>query len=64
MGLRKNLSQLRAERRLTQEQLGRKIGVSGAYISLLESGGKTNPSLGLLVKLARALKVQLGDLLA
>ncbi len=64
MSLRRNLSRLRAQQGLTQEQLAAKLGVSGAYISLLESGKKANPSLGLLHKVARVFNIPLGDLLA
>jgi len=64
MGLRQNLNRLRTQQGFTQEQLAAKLGVSGAYISMLESGKKTNPSLGLVHKLARILKVPIGDLLA
>jgi len=64
MGLRQNLSRLRMQQGFTQEQLAAKLGVSGAYISMLEAGKKTNPSLGLVRKLARIFKVPIGDLLA
>jgi transcriptional regulator with XRE-family HTH domain len=57
------LSKMRKERGLTQEQLGSKVGVSYAYISMLESGSKKNPSLDLLKRLAKALKVTVGELL-
>ena len=62
--LSRNLSRLRTQQGITQEQLAGKLGVSGAYISMLESGKKANPSLGLLQKLARAFKVAIGDLFA
>ncbi len=63
MNLHRNLSRLRTQQGITQEQLAAKLGVSGAYISMLENGKKANPSLGLLHKLARALKVPIGHLL-
>jgi putative transcriptional regulator len=43
---------LRAERRLTQEQLAKEIGVTRATIVAIEGGGY-NPSLELAFRLAR-----------
>lgn len=43
---------LRAERRLTQEQLAREIGVTRATIIAIEGGGY-NPSLELAFRIAR-----------
>ena len=57
------LKRLREKRGMTQEQLAAKVGVSQTYIAKLESGAKTNPSLDLLKKLAKALKVKVGELL-
>jgi len=57
------LKKLRVERGLTQEQLGKRVGVSDAYITMLESGTRKNPSLPLLKRLAKALKVKVGRLL-
>ncbi len=57
------LKELRHARGLTQQELGKKVGVSDAYISMLESGAKKNPSLVLTKKLAKALKVKVGRLL-
>ncbi|WP_413782521.1 helix-turn-helix transcriptional regulator [Anaeroselena agilis] len=42
----------RAERRLTQEQLAREIGVTRATIVAIEGGGY-NPSLELAFRIAR-----------
>ena len=57
------LKKLRNQRGLTQEDLGKRVGVSYAYISMLESGAKKNPSLALLKRLAKALGVPVTDLL-
>lgn len=46
------LNVLRAERRLTQEQLARDIGVTRATIVAIEGGGY-NPSLELAFRVAR-----------
>lgn len=43
---------LRAERRLTQEQLAKEIGVTRATIVAIEGGGY-NPSLELAFRIAR-----------
>jgi len=43
---------LRAERRLTQEQLAKEIGVTRATIIAIEGGGY-NPSLELAFRIAR-----------
>jgi transcriptional regulator with XRE-family HTH domain len=58
------LKKLRIAKGLTQEQLGNKVGVSDAYITMLETGARKNPSLDLLERLAKALKVKVGELLA
>lgn len=57
------LKRLRARRGLTQEQVARQVGVSKAYITMLESGARKNPSLPILKKLAKALGVPVTELL-
>lgn len=56
------LKRLRIKAGLTQDELARKAGVTYAYISMLESGTKKNPSLMLVKKLAKALGVSIADL--
>ena len=51
-----NLRTLRNERNFSQEQLGKKIGVTRSMIALYESGERL-PSLSALIKLSRALGV-------
>lgn len=46
---------------LTLEKLGERLGVSANYISRLETG-KQYPSIGTLIKFARALGVRPGEL--
>ena len=58
------LTRLRKQRHLTLLQLARRVGVTEAYMSMLESGARKNPSLPTLKKLAKALKVKVADLLA
>lgn len=48
----------RAERRLTQEQLAKEIGVTRATIVAIEGGGY-NPSLELAFRLARYFKTEI-----
>ena len=48
---------------MTQDELAKRVGVTKAYISLLESGGHDNPSLDVLRRLAEALGVPLTKLL-
>jgi len=52
---------LRAERRLTQEQLAREIGVTRATIIAIEGGGY-NPSLELAFRIARYFEVDIDSI--
>jgi len=56
------LARLRKRRRLTLLQLARRVGVTEAYMSMLESGARQNPSLRTLKKLAKALRCTVGEL--
>jgi len=56
------LRRLRIWRKLTQAQLAAKFGVHEMTISKLERGDR-QPSLALLRRLAKALKVKVGELL-
>ncbi len=51
---------LRAERRITQEQLAREIGVTRATIVAIEGGGY-NPSLELAFRIARYFNKDIND---
>jgi putative transcriptional regulator len=55
------LKELRQERGMTQQALATKVGVSREYIAQLE-GGRHDPPLSTLERLARALKVTVGKL--
>jgi transcriptional regulator with XRE-family HTH domain len=57
------LKQLRAERRMSQIELARRAKVAQGYISALEAGQKKDPGLMVLKRLARALGVQVTELL-
>jgi transcriptional regulator with XRE-family HTH domain len=56
-----NLKRLREEGSLTQEQLAKRSRVSHGYLARLEIG-MHDPSLSTLDKLAKALKVTVGEL--
>lgn len=56
-----NLQKLRRARGLTQEELSARADIHQTYLSGLE-GGKRNPSLLLLARLADALEIGLEEL--
>ena len=57
------IRKLRLAKGLSQRALAARVGVTAAYITMLERGTKTNPSLFTLRKLAKALGVPLTELL-
>jgi transcriptional regulator with XRE-family HTH domain len=59
--LAKRLKQLRAARRLSQSALADKAGISRGYLARLETA-QQDPTLTVLEKLAKALKVSLAEL--
>jgi transcriptional regulator with XRE-family HTH domain len=48
----------RERRGLTQSQLAKELGVSGAYVQKLEAG-RANPTIGQLANVARSLRMAL-----
>ena len=60
--LAKRLKDLRAKRELTQERLAKRADISRAYLARLEIGRHDIP-LSTLVRLAKALKVAVAELL-
>jgi transcriptional regulator with XRE-family HTH domain len=58
------LKDLRERRGLSQQTLADRVGVSDAYIAMLETGTRRNPSLTLLQRLAKALGVPVTALLS
>lgn len=56
------VARLRKQQNLTLLQLARRVGVTEAYMSMLESGARKNPSLTMLKKLAKALRVSVAEL--
>ncbi len=57
-----NLKRLRQERGLSQEKFAFEVDIHRTYISDLERGAR-NPSIELIEKLARYLRVSAGELL-
>lgn len=55
------LQVLRAERRMTQEQLAKEVGVTRATIVAIEGGGY-NPSLELAFRIARYFKTDINNI--
>lgn len=57
----KRIKEYRHEKGLTQEDLAEKVGVSRVYVGYVEQGRNT-PSIEILGKIAKALRVKLSDL--
>ena len=57
------LKRLRERKGLTQTELASRVGVTAAYISMLESGAKGNPTLGIVRRLTKALGVSVAELI-
>jgi len=57
-----NIKKLREERGLDQEDVAKAAGVSVAYISLIESNKRQNPSTKVLAKIANVLGVSVEEL--
>lgn len=60
--LGKNIKRIRRNKNLTQEKLAEMVKVTSKYIQYIESG-KRSPSLKSLYKIAKALNVQVKDLM-
>jgi XRE family transcriptional regulator of biofilm formation len=56
------LKTLRVKQGFSQETLAKKAGLSRGYLLRLEAG-RQDPTLGTMTKLAKALKVTVGELL-
>ena len=63
MKLRTVLKASRKAKGWSQRELAAKAETTGAYISMLETGKKQNPSLAVLKRLARVLEVPITELL-
>lgn len=60
--LKVKLKYYREKKNMSKSELARKIGVSPAYITKLENGEKTNPSISVLMRLCYALGITSSDL--
>lgn len=63
MSLSKNLKHFRKIKNISQRELAEQTNVTPAYIALLETGDRTNPSYSVLKKLSKALDVPISVLL-
>jgi len=63
MRIAENIAARRAELNLTQEELAEKVGVTQAFISLIEKGFKT-PSVEVTKRLADALDTTIDELVS
>ena len=57
-----NIKRLRTERKLSQQVLAKRAKITQAFLSMLESGTFCNPTLDVLRRLAKALKVTVAEL--
>ena len=57
------LKEVRQKQGWTTDELAKKARLTNAYISLLETGKRKNPSLAVLKRLAKALRVPVTELL-
>ncbi len=57
------LRTLRERKGLTQIELAKKAKVTQSYLAKMETGEKTNPSVAVAKRLAKALRVSISDLL-
>lgn len=59
--LGKKIQKIRKNTGMTQEDVAYKIGISRAYMGYIEQG-RYSPSLEVLEKIARVLKIRMSDL--
>lgn len=64
MNLNKRIKIYREKSKMTKSELARAIGVSPSYITKLENGEKTNPSLEIQIKIAKTLGIPLNELIS
>jgi len=63
VGLNAVITKFREGQGLTQRDLAKKAKVTAAYVAMIETGVRKNPSLTILKRLARALGVPVTALL-
>ncbi|MBE5822107.1 MAG: helix-turn-helix transcriptional regulator [Clostridiales bacterium] len=59
----KNIIKFRKEKNLSQKELAKLVNISPGYLSHLENGGRKNPSIVILKKIAEILEKDISDLL-
>ncbi|MBM4177181.1 helix-turn-helix transcriptional regulator [Candidatus Gribaldobacteria bacterium] len=59
----KNIEKLRQAKSLSQDRLSKLADVANNTIIKIETGGITNPTIKILQKIAKALEVQVDDLI-
>jgi transcriptional regulator with XRE-family HTH domain len=57
-----NIKRFRTAKKLSQEQLAQKAGITYSTVAKLESGANRNPTVNTLQRIAKALDVSLDDL--
>ncbi|CDA90549.1 prophage LambdaSa1 transcriptional regulator Cro/CI family [Firmicutes bacterium CAG:238] len=57
-----NIKEIREKKGMTQEKLSQISGVSRAIIAGLESGARANTQTDTLLKIAKALEVEVSDI--
>jgi transcriptional regulator with XRE-family HTH domain len=60
--LSQNIKKLRKQRKLSQEELAKKAGVTYSTLIKLESGVNKNPTIKTIQQIAAALEVSLDEL--
>ena len=60
--LAQNIKKLRKQRKLSQEELAKKAGVTYSTLIKLESGVNKNPTINTIQQIAAALEVTLDEL--
>ena len=58
------ITKLREGQGLTQRDLAKKAKVTAAYVAMIKTGVRKNPSLAILKRLAKALNVPVTELLS
>lgn len=55
------LKQIREGRDITQEELAKRAGITRSHLSMIENG-RTNPTIGVALNLAKGLNVSVNDI--
>lgn len=59
----KNIKKFRKEKNISQRELAKQINISAGYLSHLENGGRNNPSILVIKKIANILGKDISELL-